>query len=123
MSKLNEEIRRALGDENAIYDLEREEGVFRQMAALFHGKMRWMAIVAMVYGVGVIVLMVLAAIQFFRTDDVKWQVFYGVGFLVMGQLLQLVKVWGWLQMTRYTLQRDIKRLELRLLAASESGNP
>jgi hypothetical protein len=30
-------------------------------------------------------------------------------------LLVLVKLWGWIQMNRYAIQREIKRLELRII--------
>jgi hypothetical protein len=115
MSKLDDDIRKVLADGDAAYDLEREEGVFRQVAGLFRGRMRWMAIVATIYAVAIPVLMVLAAIRFFQSDDTRWQIFYATGVLLLGMLLVLVKLWGWTQMTRNSLQRDIRRLELRML--------
>jgi len=119
MSKLDDDIRKALANGEALYDLDREEGVFRQMAGIFHGKMRWMAIVATIYSVVFPVLMVLAAVEFFRADDTKWQIFYATGFLLMAMLLVLVKLWGWMLMNRYSIQRQIKRLELRILELGE----
>ena len=119
MSKLDDDIRKALADGESIYDLDREEGVFRQMAGIFHGKMRWMAIVATFEAVVFVVLIVLAAVEFFQTDDTKWQIFYATGILLLGLLLLLVKLWGWMQMNRYAIQREIKRLELRILELGE----
>lgn len=115
MSGLDDDIRKALAGGEASYDLDREEGVFRQMAGLFHSNLRWMAILATIEGVVFAVLIVLAAIEFFRTDEVKWQIFYATGILLCGQLLLLVKLWGWMQMNHYSVQREIKRLELRML--------
>lgn len=115
MSKLDDDIRRALAQTEPGYDLDREEGVFREMLGLFHGKQRWMAIVATLYSIVGTILGVLAGIQFFRTDEVRWQIFYATAVLLMFMLVMLVKVWGWMQMNRYALQREIKRLELRTL--------
>jgi hypothetical protein len=115
MSKLDDDIRKALANGEASYDLDREEGVFRQMAGLFHGKMRWMAIAVTIESVVFVVLIVLAAIEFFKTDNTKWQIFYATGVLLLALLLVLVKLWGWMQMNRYSIQREIKRLELRML--------
>jgi hypothetical protein len=115
MSKLDDDIRKALAEGDASYDLDREEGVFRQMAGLFHGKMRWMAIAVTIESIVFVVLILLSAIEFFRTDDIKWQIFYATGVLLLSLLLVLVKLWGWMQMNRYAIQREIKRLELRII--------
>lgn len=119
MNELDDEIRKALANGEASYDLDREEGVFRQMAGIFRGKMRWMAVVATIYSVALPVLIVLAVIEFFQTDDTKWQIFYATGFLLLNMLLLLVKLWGWMQMNRNSIQREIKRLELRILELGE----
>ncbi|UCC30794.1 MAG: hypothetical protein JSU86_00670 [Phycisphaerales bacterium] len=115
MSKLDDDIRKALANGEASYDLDREEGLFRQWAGIYRGKMRWMAIIATIESVVFMVLIVLAAIEFFQADDTKWQIFYATGVLLLAGLLLLVKLWGWGQMNRYSIQREIKRLELRIL--------
>jgi hypothetical protein len=66
------------------------------------------------------VLIVLAVIEFFRTDDVKWQICYATGVVLLTLLVVLVKLWGWMQMNRYAIQRDIKRLELRVIESGAS---
>ncbi|MFQ5590993.1 MAG: DUF6768 family protein [Phycisphaerae bacterium] len=115
MSKLDDDIREVLSHEETYYDLEKEEGVLRQMAGIFRGKMRWMAIVATIYSVMLPVLIILAANEFFQTEDTKWQIFYATGILLLAMLLLLVKLWGWMQMNRNSIQREIKRLELRIV--------
>ena len=119
MSKLDDDIRKALANGETSYDLDREEGIFRQMAGIFRGKMRWMAIVATVESIVFTVLIVLAAVEFFQTDEIKWQIFYATSILLLAMLLLLVKLWGWMQMNRYSIQREIKRLELRILELGE----
>jgi hypothetical protein len=78
-----------------------------------------MAIFATIESVVFMVLIVLAAIEFFQADDTKWQIFYATSILLLAGLLLLVKLWGWGQMNRYSIQREIKRLELRILELSE----
>ena len=119
MTKIDDEIRKALANSETPYDLNREEGVFSQMAGLYRGRMRWMAIVATAEAILFTVLIVLAGIAFFRTEDTKWQIFYATSVLLLALLLVLIKFWGWLQMSRYALQREIKRLELRVLELVE----
>ena len=119
MNALDDDIRKVLANEESLYDLEREEGVFRQMAGIFRGKMRWMAIAVTIETVVFVVLIVLAAVEFFQTDDTKWQIFYATSILLLAMLLLLIKLWGWMQMSRYAIQREIKRLELRMLERGE----
>jgi len=121
MSKLDDDIRKALADEDASYDLDREQGVFRQMAGLFQGKMRWMAICVTIETVVCMVLLVLVAIEFFQTEEIKWQLFYATSIVLLAMLLLLIKLWGWMQMMRYSIQRELKRLELRILELGKPG--
>lgn len=119
MSGIDDEIRKTLASGETFYDLDREEGVLHQMAGIFRGKMWWMAVAATIESIVFVVLIVLAAIEFFRTDDTKRQIFYATGILLLGILLLLVKLWGWMQMNRYAIQREIKRLELRIVELGE----
>ena len=119
MNKLDDDIRKALGNGEASYDLDREEGLFRQWAGIYRGKMRWMAIFATIESVVLLVLLVLVAIEFFQTDDTKSQIFYATCVMLLAGALLLVKLWGWGQMNRYAIQREIKRLELRILELGE----
>ena len=115
MNTLDDDIRKALGNGDAAYDFDREEGVFRQMAGIFRGKMRWMAIAVTIESIVFLALLVLAAVRFFQVPDTKGQIFYATVVLLMAMLLLLVKLWGWGQMNRNAIQREIKRLELRIL--------
>lgn len=119
MTKLDDDIRKALGDGDVPYNLDREEGVFRQMAGIFRGRMRWMAIVATVESIVFSVLIVVAAEEFFQTEETKWQIFYATSVLLLTMLLLLVKLWGWMLMNRYAIQREMKRLELQMLGLKE----
>lgn len=123
MSKLDDDIRRLLDDEETLYDLEREEGVFRQLAGIFRGKLRWMAIAATVETIVFLGLMAWAIVAFFRTEETKWQICYATAVVLLGMLLLLIKLWGWMQMTRYALHREIKRLELRILEQRAPESP
>jgi hypothetical protein len=119
MNALDDDIRRAIANGESIYDLEKEAGIFRQWAGIYRGKMRWMAIFATVESVVFLVLIVLAAVEFFQTDETKWQIFYATGILLLAGMLLLVKLWGWMQLNRYAIQREIKRLELRIVELGE----
>ena len=115
MNNLDDDIRKVLDNGETLYDLEKEEGVFRQWAGIFRGKMRWMAIFVTIETVVVLVLMLLVMIEFFDADNTRGQIFHATCFLLLALVMLLIKLWGWMQMNRYALQREIKRLELRIL--------
>jgi hypothetical protein len=119
MNALDDDIRKAVANGDAPYDVDREEGVFRQMVGLYRGTWWWVAVFVTIESLVFTVLIVLAAVEFFQTDDTKWQIFYATGILLLGMLLVLVKLWGWGQMNRNAIQREIKRLELRILEMGE----
>jgi hypothetical protein len=108
-------IRKALDTGETLYDLEKEEGIFAQMLGLFRGKMCCWAILVAIETILVLVLAVLAANKFFQAGDTKSQIFYATCVLLLGMVMLLLKLWSWMQMNRYALQREIKRLELRIL--------
>ncbi len=115
MSKLDDDIRKALAGEESDYDFDQEEGLFRQWAGIYHGKLRWMAIAVTIESIVIIVLIVLAGIEFFQAVETKWQIFYATGIVLLAGILLLIKMWGWMQMNHNSLQREIKRLELRIV--------
>ncbi|MBU0639505.1 MAG: hypothetical protein KKB50_11620 [Planctomycetes bacterium] len=122
MNNLDEDLKRLLADGKVPYDVDREEGIFRQMAGLFRGKLWWMAVLVTVESIVFSVLIVLAVVEFLQADDTKWQIFYATGILLLAILLLLVKLWGWMQMNRNAIQREIKRLELRMLDLFEGNH-
>ncbi len=115
MSKLDDDIKKALAGEESGYDLMEEEGILRQWARIYRGKMRWLAIAVTIETVVIMVLIALAGIEFFQVDDTRWQIFYATGIVILSGIILLIKVWGWMQMNHNSLQREIKRLELRIL--------
>ena len=115
MSNLDDDIRKVLDNGETLCDLEKEAGLFGQLAGIFRGKMRCWSILVIIETVVVLVLIVLAVGEFFHAEDTKSQIFYATGVLLLGMIYLTLKLWGWMQMNRYALQREIKRLELRIL--------
>jgi len=115
MNSLDDDIRKTLDTVETLYDLEKEEGIFAQMFGLFRGKMRCWAILVTIETIVVLVLLVLTANAFFQVDDIRSQILYATCVLLLGMVMILLKLWGWMQMNRYALQPEIKRLELRIL--------
>ncbi len=119
MNNLDDDIRKVLAEGDVPYNFDMEEGLMAQMASLFRGKLRWMSVFVVIESIVFLVLIVLAVLKFNQADDVKSLIFYATGVLMLMLMLLLVKLWSWMQMNRYCIQREIKRLELRVLELGE----
>ncbi|MDY7011894.1 MAG: DUF6768 family protein [Planctomycetota bacterium] len=120
MNKLNNDIRKAFADENEgmFYNLDREQGVCEMIAETFHGKMRWMTILAWTEGVVFTCVAVFVAVKFFTVQTVREWILYATLFLTVSMIIVLIKMWCWMAINRTSIQREIKRLELRILELS-----
>lgn len=115
MPDLDDKIRNALNnapragepgfDEQPVLDMVRDA---------FRGRQRWLA----VWGVFVVtvftVLMVLAAIQFFRAESVRDMLTWLVALAVCFAAIGMSKLWFWMRMDRNAILREVKRLELEV---------
>ena len=107
-------IREALSEEDrAHFDVE-EPSLPEQLFSLFQGRWRWMNALIVVFMLVLFVGALLAGVRFFQSDDVPtmlrwgsvaWLCWFAVGFL---------KLWTWLEMERFAVVREIKRLELQV---------
>lgn len=110
---IRDALRKNAGDANATLD-DHELGVFEMIGETFRSRLRWWAVLVMVYILVLMVLAVVAAIQFFDAETVRWQILWATVFIVSFQGVGLLKSWWWNQMDRNALTREIKRLELRI---------
>ncbi len=107
-------IREALDDEDrAYFDID-EPPLSEQVFSLFRSRWRWMNALIVFFVLVLFVGAVLAGIRFFesghvptmlRWGAVAWLCWFGVGFL---------KLWTWMEMERFVVVREIKRLELQV---------
>ena len=125
MTSIDERIRAALAAEEAHLIAEFEEfseepGYFTQAFSIFKGKTWWAATILFVTQSIIFVAAVWAAIHFFRADTVldalRWGLPAAVGFLAS----LTMKLTFWPQMHINRLERQLKRMELLMLAKKEA---
>lgn len=121
MSTFDEDIRNAMqpGTDEASLRSAGDEGMIRQVAATFRGRMRfWVmltwAATALWIGVGA-----WAAIAFFRSQDTRDWIMYACVFLFAAMAVAMLKMWNLMEMNRNTHTREIKRVELQLARLAE----
>lgn len=106
-------------DATPVYDEAHDNTIQAMLSEFYNRKMT--SIVVLVLGMGVTFMGagILSLFLFFRTEDIKLQIFYAVMFLMFMQFLGMMKVFAWQMIHRNSLKREIKRLEIRLQDISE----
>lgn len=100
-----------------------EESAFKQAMGLFHGRQKRLALLVVVVMTVWMIIAIYSAVQFFRVEETRDMIMFGLIFFFAAMAVSLMKVWSWMQMDKYTILREIKRLELQIafLAQQRQG--
>ncbi len=118
---IDEQIRAALKD-GAPTDLLPafdEQSLFSQAMQIFRGRNRMINLLMVVCSLGCVGLSGYAAFRFYWAVDVKELIAWSVAFLAGILAVSVMKIWAWLEMEKYSTIREIKRLELQVVALRE----
>ncbi len=118
MSELDDKIRQALNkeDEVAIAQLNEQAGLFEMIGMSLHGRQAWMTYYMWILGLATFVFGLYALSRFFASDDTAVQLAWMLAINTCLAIIVVIKVLGWMQMTKLETLREIKRLEMRLLS-------
>ena len=118
------ELRRALSshDQRLADEMPDYQSVFSLMAGSLRGGFRPYFLLGILMTTAVTVFCVVAIVQVFKAESTKhmllWSLAAGGAFVWVG----LAKVWMWMQFERRALLIELKRAELRVLAALDRGH-
>jgi protein-S-isoprenylcysteine O-methyltransferase Ste14 len=118
-------IREALSKEDQeVFDQVFDEpSVFEMVTSSFTGKLRWLSFFAIAMGIVLMVVGVFALLRFVATEDVPSMLRWGALLFFSLIAVMSMKIWHWMEMQRYALTREIKRLELQVAnLATEVGS-
>ena len=118
--EIDELIHQALSKEEAEYfDQLGEQNIPQMLIGFFTGKLSWMNVLISIITLAVFGLTIYTMIEMFAAevinDKLEWMTFSILGFVMMA----LLKTWGWNQMDKNALMREIKRLEYQVSLLSE----
>ncbi len=116
MNELDDTIRSALKSQaqHGAIDPDREPPMRTQIAETFRGRFRWLAWLATFYRIVILIIAVIAAIQFFRVDGTRELIAYATLFLISVLATAFIKLWYWMLLIKNSVLREIKRLELQI---------
>lgn len=118
MRDIDDKIRQALNqeDEAAIAKLNEQAGLFEMIGLTLHGKQAWMTYYMYIMGLATFVFGLYALSRFFASDNITVQLAWMLAINTCLAIIVVIKVLGWMQMTKLETLREIKRLEMRLLS-------
>lgn len=121
MNNIDEQIRSTLAaeDQKVIDELDNGTGLFELVAMTFKGKQAWMTYYMYFLGFVVFSAMVYFAIQYLGTNDIKSSLNWALLIIACLFIITLIKVLSWQQINKMELMLEIKRLEMRLMLATE----
>jgi hypothetical protein len=107
----NEQIKKIV-DNPLEYDESKEDSFRSTMKEYFSKKMRWVMINIYAWFLIFLVPIIFSVIQFFKTDQTKFQIMYAAIFVCCTLSIGFLKVLAWVMLQRHGIKREIKRLEL-----------
>ena len=116
MKDIDDKIREALRDDDSelLEHYQGEPAIHEMIVETFHGRFRWITVLAFVLGWGIFVLLFFVAYQFFHAETTRAMIAWATGFLWGIMWIVLMKIWFWLELNKNSVTREIKRLELQL---------
>ncbi len=124
---LDDKIKQALKfDEKQVNELlNSDDGLFSRFSAIFSGSMRNWNIYGFVLSFVIAGLMFWFGYQFFISTTVENMLFWGFLALAAVVMTMGIKIWFWMELSRISTIREIKRVELavaQFILQSEKRN-
>lgn len=117
MTSIDDKIKQALSDEYQDMISENDKidaNPFKQMSLGFKGKMGWMYIGVIIFGVVFTAMSIYSIYSFYYETEMKSLIGWGVAIIVTIFLTQITKMWYWSELGRNRVIREIKLLELQV---------
>ena len=113
MEEIDKLIKETLTNEEAkFYDELDEQGLLGMVKGVFTGKLKWLIVLMLIMKFIIFGTMIYCVVQFFSVEDTNELIKWGLGSVVLGLMMSMLKLFSWMQMDKNALIREIKRLEL-----------
>lgn len=116
MKELDKRIREALREEDAklLEGYAEEPGVLEMLLETLRGKHRWLNVLGVAWTVTFLTLGIMSGVAFFRSEATRDLVMWASGCVLCVIAVALLKVWYWMEMQRFAVLREIKRVEFQI---------
>jgi len=115
MEKIDDLIKETLTkEEAAFYDALEEQNLLEMVGGLFKTKQRWLIILMNIVQVVSFGLFIYCVIHFFEVKETNALIKWGAGGFMFLLMSTFIKLFSWMQMDKYAILREMKRLELQI---------
>lgn len=119
-SPFDDKIREALGRGDPTESpTSSEANMFQLIGDVVRSKHRWLSAWAFVLSFIIFGLTVFAVVQMFQASDLRQTIFWAVGALWGSLAVAMLKIWFWMQLDKYSVLREVKRLEAQIARLAE----
>ena len=119
MEEIDMLIKDTLNQEEAkFYDSLEEQGIFEMLFGLFEGKNAWINILLNIMILVFFVAFIYCGIEFFNSETTDGFIKWGIGSMMLLLCISMLKLYAWMQMDKYAILREMKRLELQVMSLS-----
>jgi len=119
MEEIDKLIKDTLSQEEAkFYDSLDEQNIFEMLCGLFRGKNAWINILLNIMIVVFFAAFIYIGIQFFDSETTDELIKWGLGSIACLLCISMLKLYAWMQMDKYAILREMKRLELQVMSLS-----
>jgi hypothetical protein len=108
----------AAEDDDLLGNL-REPGIAARVVTAMRQEPRWVTVYLMLTSLALTAAAIWFAVCFFRATEVREMIAWATGFLAALLMVAMLKLWFWMQMEKYVLLREIKRLDARIARLGE----
>ena len=113
-SRIKKELERETSEIDAL--LAKEGGLPDMVSAAWHGGLRRWIWITSIFLLPISAVMVWCGYEFFTAASSDDRIFWGFS-TVLSAMMQIgIKQWQWMEMSRASTMREIKRLELAVAA-------
>ena len=114
MNELDEQIRKALSNEDAALIGDPNDGLRldQQVLSVIQSGNTFMNSIVIIFSLVFFGLSVYCVVRFFGTDITKELLTWGFAFGLCTLAMSMLKIWFWMEMQRLAVTREVKRVEL-----------
>lgn len=127
MEEIDYIIKETLTKEEAkFYESLEEPGLIGQIGGIFKGKLGWLVVVMNIVVIIAFASFIYCLYRFLNTEATNELIKWGLAGFICLMITSMLKVFGWLQMEKNSLLRELKRLEFQisiLTSIVQSKNP
>ena len=113
----DEQIKKMLED---TYNNSKEDTLRSMVKEFYSRKMLSSIILVWAYAIIFFAGAAYCGIQFFKTDQARFQIMYAAIFVCCIQCIGLIKIFAWQMIHKNSIKREIKRLEIRIAELNET---